>query len=105
MPRLVSGFDLVADELDLADVLEDADLVVTGEGFVDAESFDGKVVGGVVDMAEADDVPVFVVAGRFYDDTASRVDGVSLVDRFGEDRAMHDTVACIEEVVAERLDR
>ncbi len=103
--RLVSGFELVADELDLADVMEDADLVITGEGFVDAESFDGKVVGGVVDMATADGVPAFVVAGRFYDDTFERVDGVSLVDRFGEERALGNTIACIEEVVAERLAR
>ena len=48
---LVSGFDVVADELDLDERIEDADLVVTGEGFLDDESFDGKVVGGVVALA------------------------------------------------------
>ena len=44
---LVSGFDLVADELGLAERMEAADVVVTGEGFLDDESFEGKVVGGV----------------------------------------------------------
>ena len=36
--RLVAGFDLVADEVDLHDRLEGADLVVTGEGFLDEHS-------------------------------------------------------------------
>ncbi len=102
---LVSGFDLIADEVGFYEAIEEADLVITGEGFVDAESFEGKVVGGVVDVAAADGVESFVVAGRFFDDTLARVDGVSLVDRFGEERARFDTIACIEEVVAERLAR
>jgi hypothetical protein len=49
--ELERGFDLVAEEVDLLGHLEGADLVVTGEGFVDAESFDGKVVGGVIGLA------------------------------------------------------
>ena len=49
--RLVSGFDLVADEVDLDERIEGADLVVTGEGFLDEQSFEGKVVGGVVALA------------------------------------------------------
>jgi glycerate kinase len=102
---LVSGFDLIADEVGFYEALEEADLVITGEGFVDAESFDGKVVGGVVDAAAADGVASFVVAGRFFDDTLGRVDGVSLVERFGVERARSDTVRCVEEVVAERLAR
>ena len=44
---LVSGFSLVADEVGLDEHVAGADLVVTGEGFLDAESFEGKVVGGV----------------------------------------------------------
>jgi glycerate kinase len=100
---LVSGFDLIADEVGFYEAIEGADLVITGEGFVDSESFEGKVVGGVVDAAAADGVASFVVAGRFFDDTLRRVDGVSLVDRFGDDRARSDTITCIEEVVAERL--
>jgi glycerate kinase len=100
---LVSGFELIAEEVGFFDTLEEADLVVTGEGFVDHESFEGKVVGGVVDAATADGVPSFVVAGRFFDDTLERVDGASLVSRYGEPRAREHTLDCIREVVAERL--
>jgi glycerate kinase len=100
---LVEGFDLVADEVGLDDVLEHADLVITGEGFLDEQSFDGKVVGGVVERAAALGVPVLVIAGEVYDDAADRVDAVSLVQRFGEARAKGDPLACIEEVVNARL--
>ncbi|MEQ1787912.1 MAG: glycerate kinase, partial [Acidimicrobiales bacterium] len=51
--RLVSGFDLVADEVDLDERIEGADLVITAEGFLDALSFEGKVVGGVAALGAA----------------------------------------------------
>lgn len=100
---LESGFEVVADELELFDRMEHADLVITGEGFIDAESFDGKVVGGVARMAAELDIPVLAVAGRCFDGTDSLMDAVSLVDRFGEARAMGEPLACIEAVIAERL--
>jgi glycerate kinase len=103
--ELVEGFELVADELELDDHLEGADLVITGEGFLDAQSFEGKVVGGVAERAAAAGVPVFVVAGAVYDEAHARIDTVSLVERFGEEQALRDTIASIETVVAERLSR
>lgn len=107
---LVAGFELVADEVALFDRMETADLVVTGEGFVDPESFDGKVVGGVLSYAAELGLPVLVIAGEVFDDAAvadalagggdARVTVVSLVERFGTARAMADTAACVTEVVA-----
>lgn len=98
-----SGFDLIAEELDLAATLEGADLVVTGEGFVDEASFDGKVVGGVVDLAAELGVAVLVVAGEVFDAIGDRAPTVDLVATFGRDRAMADTTACITEAVATHL--
>lgn len=103
--RLVPGFALVADELGLDERVERADLVLTAEGFLDAQSFEGKVVGGVVELAGAVGVPVVAVVGEVFDGLADRVEVVSLVERFGADRALFDTVACIEEATAEVLAR
>ncbi len=100
---ITSGFDLIAEELELDQVLEGADLVVTGEGFVDAASFQGKVVGGIVDLAGELDVPVLVVAGEVFDQVDARVDTVSLVAHFGRERALTDPLGCVAEVVAGRL--
>ena len=105
---LVPGFDVVADALSLAERLDGVELVVTGEGFLDAQSFAGKAVGGVVDLARDADIPVLVVAGDIYADElpTGALDGletVSLVRRFGQERARHEVTACVTEVVAEAL--
>jgi glycerate kinase len=105
---LVPGFDVVADALSLAERMEDVDLVVTGEGFLDAQSFAGKAVGGVVGLASDATVPVLVVAGDIYVDelppgVLDDLQVVSLVQRFGTQKARDDVTACVEEVVAEAL--
>jgi glycerate kinase len=110
---LERGFDLVADEVDLFGRIEGADLALTGEGFVDAESFEGKVVGGVLTLAGELGIPTLVVAGEVFDpdqvtELAAQVSDapvtfVSLVERFGETRARTGTLACVSDVVAEYL--
>jgi glycerate kinase len=103
--RLEEGFDLVADEVELFDRCEGADLLVTGEGFLDAESFNGKVVGGVAAIGEELGIPVLAVVGRCFDGMDQRVETIALVDAVGEERAVRDTAAAVEEVVVERLRR
>lgn len=101
---LMPGFELVADSVGLAEKLEGADLAVTGEGFLDEQSFRGKVVGGVAELAAELEVPVLVVVGQVLEGVEREgVAVVSLVERFGEDRAVHDTAACITEAVAAHL--
>jgi glycerate kinase len=99
--RLVSGFNVVADELGLDERLAEADLVVTGEGRVDATSITGKVVGGVLGRAANAGTPTLVVAGDVVTDAP--LDAVSLVALCGRERALADTAACIAEVVEKEL--
>ncbi|MBV9936121.1 MAG: glycerate kinase [Actinobacteria bacterium] len=101
--HLEAGFELVAGVVELEDRIEGADLVITGEGQLDRPSFDGKVVGGVLDLAQRAGVPVVVVAGRVLDGVEAPVPVVSLVERFGEERALGDTAACVAEAVTEVL--
>jgi len=63
--RLEPGFDVVAGEVGLEHALDGATLVVTGEGKLDATSFEGKVVGGVLEWAAELGVPRrAVIAGQ-----------------------------------------
>ena len=103
--KLVAGFDVVADELDLDDRVEGADLLITAEGFLDEQSFDGKVVGAVADLGAAEGIPVLAVVGEAQPglELPEGLALVSLVSRFGPERAQEDTVACIQEAVAAHL--
>jgi glycerate 2-kinase len=106
--RLVPGLRLVADQVGLDEALARADLVVTGEGAVDAESFNGKVVGGVVEAALQRDLPVLVVAGTVRPDAPALPDRVTVVDlsqRFGEAASWGEPTQCIRTAVAEFLGR
>ncbi|MGI8809248.1 MAG: glycerate kinase [Acidimicrobiales bacterium] len=104
---LVPGFDVVAEALSLAERIAAASLVVTGEGTLDAESFEGKAVGGVVDLAVVAGVPVLVVAGDVLvgelPELPLSVEVVSLVARFGLERAQSDVAGCVAEVVSNSL--
>lgn len=101
--RLVGGFDLVSEELDLEVAVERCDVVVTGEGYLDEQSFEGKVVGGVAGLAQGCGVRLLVICGDAAPEVQGRVPTVSLVARFGEQRAFEDTTACVEEAVSEFL--
>ena len=102
--ELCNGFELLAEEVDLYGRIERADLVVTGEGALDATSLQGKVVGGVSDMAAAAGVPVLTVVGRVDGSVAPRYgELVSLTDRYGIDAAMADTVRLVGRAVADFL--
>lgn len=65
--RLVPGVELVATTVGLAERLADADLVLTGEGSVDAQTARGKAPAGVARLAAAAGVPVVAFAGRVVD--------------------------------------
>ncbi len=98
--RLVPGFDLVADELDLHDEVAAADVVVTGEGYLDAQSFHGKVVGGVQRLATAAGKPVAAVVGGANSEARHRIRHESLVERFGSELAYAEPLHCVRRAAA-----
>ena len=107
--QLLPGVEVVAEAIGLEDRLAAADLIVTGEGLMDAHSFEGKVVGWVLEQAVAAGVPALVVVGdREADATPPDSPGgsasvVSLVERFGSEEARSNTLGCIETVIEEHL--
>lgn len=62
--RRTSGVAAVLDAVRFADRLPGCDLVLTGEGTLDWQSLQGKVVAGVAEAAQARGVPVVAVAGQ-----------------------------------------
>jgi glycerate 2-kinase len=99
------GIDLVLDLTRFDDVLTGADLVITGEGKLDAQSSSGKAVAGVVRRAQRHLIPVVALAG-----TAEGVDiaflavGTLVNDRTTVAEAMGDAAGLLRKRTAELLD-
>lgn len=61
--KLQMGIETVLDIVKFDELIQDADLIFTGEGKMDSQSLRGKVVIGVGKRAKKQDVPVVVVTG------------------------------------------
>ena len=63
-----SGIDLLLDTIHFDDMLQDADLVITGEGSADRQTLMGKLPFGILQRARKYDVPVMLIAGCIADE-------------------------------------
>jgi glycerate 2-kinase len=108
--ELAPGFDIVAEAAGLSAQLEEADLVITGEGRLDEQSLAGKTPVGVARLAGAAGVTCAAVAGevavgRVRLEAAGFALVASLTEAFGRERALTETDAAVAEVTAELVAR
>ncbi len=61
--KLFKGIDLILLITDFDNKIKGADYVFTGEGKVDGQTGQGKLIGGVVQHADAQNVPVIALCG------------------------------------------
>jgi glycerate kinase len=90
--------------LDLPARIAEADLVLTGEGSLDAQSLHGKTPAGVMAACELAGVPVAILCGR----ASIELPGISVfsvVDRAGERAAMEDARGSLIALAAEASER
>jgi glycerate 2-kinase len=99
---LEPGFGLIAGAVGLRSLLAGADLVLTGEGRLDAQSFDGKVVGGVAAMAAEAGVPWCAVVGTAVEHPPD-APVLDLIATFGREAALTRTAACLRRAAREVL--
>lgn len=98
--RLRPGVDAVMEVVGFRERLGAAELVITGEGTLDEQSLAGKVVAGVLREARDAGRPAVILAGR----ATVAPEGATvrtLVERFGEERAVDDARLALEELAAE----
>ncbi len=85
----------MADLLNLDAAIARADMVVTGEGLMDPQSFKGKLVGGVVARARMRGVPMAAVVGSIASKFNAPIPARSLVDTVGLTSAMAETLPAV----------
>lgn len=91
-----SGIDRILDLTDFDAVVEDADLIITGEGQSDRQTLSGKVALGV--LRRSKDIPVVLLSGRIEDPDALTAAGFSRMIQVSPaslplDEAMNQEVA------------
>ena len=101
--QLVPGFDLVAEEVELDVLIADIDMIITGEGFMDSESFAGKVVGSMAELAVERKIKIAAICGEIHPEVRSQINSVSLVETFGRDEAFARPLHCIEHAALQIL--
>ncbi|WP_318510751.1 glycerate kinase [Photobacterium leiognathi] len=78
--QLRPGIEIVMDAVNLADTLQDADLVITGEGRIDSQTIHGKTPIGVARTAKRFNKPVIGIAGSLsYDCNVVHEHGIDAV--------------------------
>lgn len=90
------GFEIVAERLDLTAAVRSADLVITGEGRLDATSLDGKATGAMIELCSSHGVSAAAIAGQIAPGFRPPFPAVELVQLCGAEAARSETVRCIE---------
>ena len=67
---LVNGFDLISEMTSLEEAVMSSDLIITGEGSIDAQSIMGKAPFGVAKLAHKHNKPVVAFCGILKDEEA-----------------------------------
>lgn len=106
---LRSGVDAMLDIADFDRQLENADLVITGEGRIDSQTAHGKLISGVARRTQARRVPLIAIAGCIDDGAATLYENgvtamfatnrASLPVSERKDRAAKDYQAVLEDVL------
>jgi glycerate 2-kinase len=104
------GIDYIIEALQVKPAIQNADLVITGEGKMDLQTLSGKVVAGVTSIATGLNKPVLAIVGRnelsevqFKQAGINEV--ISLVDENTSDEtAMKQTEHLIERRIVEQFD-
>jgi len=83
------GIEVVLDAVGFDELLENADVVFTGEGKIDSQSLQGKVIQGVAKRAKQKNVPVIAVVGGVQGDISAiyeqGVNSVFAINQLPED--------------------
>jgi glycerate 2-kinase len=97
--RLVPGAELVLGAVRFRERIRAADLVVTGEGVVDASSSEGKVTGAVVACCRTEGVRCAVFGGR----VEVQLDGAEMQELSGDPSRAREDLATLGERLGSSL--
>lgn len=101
---IISGSDYFFDKLKIDSLIAESDLVITGEGSLDKQSFMGKIVGKVLASAKSKGKPCYAIAGVVSEINDSSISTFSLSEIAGSSiNSMRDPERYLREAVSQIL--
>ena len=83
--KLKSGIESVLDMIEFDKLLENTDFVLTGEGRLDSQSVQGKVISGIAKRTKIRNIPLIALVGGI-GDGAEQAYNLGVTAMFGIDR-------------------
>ncbi|MFS0690189.1 glycerate kinase [Sporosarcina sp. 179-K 8C2 HS] len=90
------GIDVVLEAIDFEKHVKDADLIITGEGKTDMQTFSGKTPFGIAKVAHREGKPVILISGAVDEESRD-----ALTPLFTEVHAIMDEHVSVEEAIAD----
>jgi len=87
--ELKPGIECVLDTIGFDAMLEDAELVITGEGRIDSQSVHGKVISGIAKRTRLRGIPLIALVGGIAEGAEAGYD-LGVTAMFGIDRSARD---------------
>lgn len=109
--KIVSGSTLITEMLNLKEHISSADLVISAEGKIDSQSFNGKVIGKVCSLSKDSNTPIILLCGVIDKEVSHEMltkNGVnscfSIIEKTSsQELAMKEAEFFLEEITKESL--
>ena len=101
--EIKQGIDMIIEISGIQDFLHNTDLVATGEGRIDRQSLDGKVIGKIASMANEKNIPVVAFCGKLdLDSNQLQQTGLSAAYAIGESISVEESMKNAERLLVEK---
>jgi glycerate kinase len=106
--KIISGFNWIADQLDLEHKIRQADLVISAEGKLDRQSIPGggKVVGQISQLCHKYDKPLFLLGAQADDGLDAEHLGATeilIIGEPGQNVTTADIQSCVQNIIPAKL--
>jgi glycerate kinase len=103
--KLMKGIEMIIEASGLKEKIASADLIITGEGRLDSQSSEGKVVGAIASLARKNRIPCIAVCGSSQIDVnlAARLGLKTIISLKDDTRSVEESMTRAAELLVEKL--
>jgi glycerate kinase len=101
--RIIGGIDLIMELSDFEKNIKKCDLLITGEGKIDSQSFQGKVVGTLIQRAIKFKKPIILIAGKIGDINPSKLKKIEIIELIEEGMSVQYSIKNAKKLLLKKV--